>query len=269
MSSSLFKSVVDQLRSPLGGSISLTGLGEPLLHPRLVAMVQYAKAAGLSVGFFSNFTLMSRSVAAELIDAELDWVSVSFDGASKASFEQLRAGAVFEEVVKNVKTFMEIRNAAGALTPRVFMSVTVCEANVGEVPSLVQAAEELGVREVNLIPRIRLGHTFPTREVMSVLRQVQPSRQVKVTVAAGRPGVPCCAVNSCYVTYDGRVLACPALMELIPREEYAGVQFGDLREASLSRIWFSERYQRFRNALKTGGYTPFAAHCPFSGRAEA
>src|SRR5438093_7138189 len=54
--------VFDQLLADLPRlqAITLQGLGEPLLHPRLLEMVRRCHERGIRVGFNSNATLLSR-----------------------------------------------------------------------------------------------------------------------------------------------------------------------------------------------------------------
>jgi uncharacterized Fe-S cluster-containing radical SAM superfamily enzyme len=61
------------------------GLGEPLSHPNIVDMVRQAKALGLSVELITNATLLDKSLASQLIDAGLDMLWVSLDGAKPES----------------------------------------------------------------------------------------------------------------------------------------------------------------------------------------
>ena len=63
MSPKLFKSIIDQFNGPKSKQATMFGLGEPLMNPNIVPMVQYCKTRGLHVGFNSNFTLMNHNFA--------------------------------------------------------------------------------------------------------------------------------------------------------------------------------------------------------------
>lgn len=61
--------------------------------------------------------------------------------------------------------------------------------------------------------------------------------QVKNTeVNIGRRAIPlktyqpCVALKGCYITYDGKVLPCNRLTQLIPRKEYLPYYLGDLKK---------------------------------------
>jgi len=61
------------------------GIGEPLFHPRTVEWVAQAKAAGARVELITNGTLLTEKRSRQLIDAGLDLLWVSIDGASPLS----------------------------------------------------------------------------------------------------------------------------------------------------------------------------------------
>src|SRR5512138_1190406 len=110
-----FRALVDDL--PGLRQLTLQGLGEPLLAPDLLPMVRYAKERGVRVGFNSNATLLSRRRAEELVDAGLDWLHVSLDGADAATFEAIRDGASFQTVVGNLAGLVEAKQASGGDAP--------------------------------------------------------------------------------------------------------------------------------------------------------
>lgn len=107
----LCRKAIDELSLwPVPVTLVLHGAGEPLLHPRLCDIIAYAKSKdNITVGFQSNGTLLDRNIASALIDARLDWIGVSVDGAQKDIFEHYRKGAVLSQVEENIEGFLKIR----------------------------------------------------------------------------------------------------------------------------------------------------------------
>src|SRR4051812_32540263 len=66
MSFAQFKPLLDAM--PDVRELSLQGIGEPLLAPDLYEMIAYASARGISVGFNTNATLLTRRAGGRLID---------------------------------------------------------------------------------------------------------------------------------------------------------------------------------------------------------
>jgi len=102
MSFELFQKIIDEAKHFVQ-DINIHHRGEPLVNPRLPDMIRYAKAAGLMVRFHTNATKMTKDKAEDIIAAEPDLVSISFDGFRKDVYEEVRAGAVFERTVDNIK----------------------------------------------------------------------------------------------------------------------------------------------------------------------
>ena len=141
----LFKKGIDEGRQEKFGdkklaSIKLNYRGEPLLHPKLVDMVRYAKQKGVvEVMINTNGTLMTEAKARALIDAGIDKVIFSVDGCTKEVYESIRVGAKFDQVVENISRFRRLRdeigktNAVGELKPRIRIQAVLQDLNKHQV----------------------------------------------------------------------------------------------------------------------------------------
>jgi len=267
MSFDFFKSIIDQLRSSRFGTeqIDLTGVGEPLLCKNLISMVKYAKKAGFKVGFTSNFTLMDEEKARELIQAKADYIYISIDSARKETFEKLRVGANFEDVISKVKLFVETRKEMNTPKLTLKLTVTLSGRNMKEIPELIKLAEDLGVDSINFNMPINPEKQHCMKELPSLPTWKEKPR---TRVSIGRRAIwlkkpqPCVAMKGCLITYDGKVLPCNGLMQLLPRAEYGKVQLGDLKHNTLQDIWFSNNYRRLRTMLALGINPDFCRYCP-------
>jgi MoaA/NifB/PqqE/SkfB family radical SAM enzyme len=63
-------------------TIFFGGLGEPLMHPDLPEMIAQTKALGARVELITNSTLLTKRLSRRLIEAGLDHLWVSLDGAT-------------------------------------------------------------------------------------------------------------------------------------------------------------------------------------------
>lgn len=146
-----FLALVDSL--PELRKLTLQGLGEPLLSPHLLDMVRHAAGRDVEVGFNSNGTLLTRRIADELVEAGLGWLHVSLDGATAATYEEVRHGTTFEPrpgqfdtVVGNLRGLVAARGARER--PRIQLVFVAMRRNVRELPALVELAAEVGVDSV-------------------------------------------------------------------------------------------------------------------------
>src|SRR4051794_11728200 len=133
--------------------LTLQGLGEPLLSPHLLDMVRHAAGRGIHVGFNSNGVLLTRAVARALVVAGTGHVHVSLDGATAATYEDVRHGTrraprpgQFERVVANLRGLIAARG--DARRPRVVLVFVAMRRNLGELEALVDLAADIGVDEL-------------------------------------------------------------------------------------------------------------------------
>jgi len=94
--------------------IAIAGLGEPLLNPDIVSMVRCAAAGGRQPVLYTNATLLTPQMSAQLLDAGLRGVVIPIDGATSETYERYRVNASFSEVTANVRSLLEQRSGRGA-----------------------------------------------------------------------------------------------------------------------------------------------------------
>jgi radical SAM protein with 4Fe4S-binding SPASM domain len=106
-----FTQIIDQGAAWGCREVHLHNFGEPLLDDRLEAHVRYAKQRGVArVKIFTNGSLLDELRARSLIDAGLDEIKISFDGASKEEFERIRFPLKFDCVIGNIDRLVALRN---------------------------------------------------------------------------------------------------------------------------------------------------------------
>lgn len=89
--------------------IYLHGDGEPLLHKHIYEAICYARGRKLRVGLSTNATLLTANNARLLLDSGLDYLILPVDGVTKQTYEKIRVNAVYEQVVENIRGFMELK----------------------------------------------------------------------------------------------------------------------------------------------------------------
>jgi len=104
MSLESFKKIVDDI-SYYRPYIDFHLHGEPLLNKNLVEMVAYTKEKHLENRLITNMTLLTRERSRELLEAGLDYICMSFSGATKETYENIHRNARFEETLKNILDF--------------------------------------------------------------------------------------------------------------------------------------------------------------------
>lgn len=108
MSRKMFEDIIMENKDRLE-FVSLNGLGEPLLHPELFEYIKYCRTNRIKTGISTNCTMLTEEASENLLKNGPDLTILAIDGASKESYEKVRSGAKFDEVVKNVKRLLEMK----------------------------------------------------------------------------------------------------------------------------------------------------------------
>ncbi|MHB8858033.1 MAG: radical SAM protein [Thermoleophilia bacterium] len=155
MDFALYESLVRSLSSMGTREISFAGIGEPLLHKRIVEAVALAKSLGLRVWITTNGSLLDRAIIKELADAGVDDIGVSINAGSSEEYGLVHANQEagrFDEIVENLAWLREYKRSRGNAGPRVTLSNVVSNLNSHRVVEMMQTAVKVGAVSVTYRP---------------------------------------------------------------------------------------------------------------------
>ena len=164
MSRTTFARIVEGLRSfSPPPAIFFGGLGEPLVHPDIIEMVAQAKTLGATVELITNGTLLTKPLSKQLIEAGLDMLWVSLDGATPESYADVRLGAALPEVLSNLAGFQEARVGQRFfeyfvdyhLKPQIGIVFVAMKRNIADLPAVIRLGNRLGAHRflvTNVLP---------------------------------------------------------------------------------------------------------------------
>jgi MoaA/NifB/PqqE/SkfB family radical SAM enzyme len=293
MPTQVFERILDGLKGySTAPEISFGGLGEPLLHKQIGAMVSQAKALGARVELITNGTLLSEPRSQELIQAGLDMLWVSIDGARPESYMDVRLGAELPQVLENVARFHSLRSSLRHKTEIGIVFVAM-QQNIKELSEMLSLATRLGAS------RFMISHVLPYTSQMRdqrlyarlIPQEAAASRQLKIrlpqsnfnSLAAAlfdqlpesgytiafddfeitrRESCPFVERGSLSVRWDGAVSPC--LLLLHPHtsfldEHRRAIQacvVGNVQEQSLIDVWNSASYRSLRARLQDFDFSP-------------
>lgn len=139
-----FASVLGLL--PHAYRITLVGLGEPLLHPRVTDFVAAASAQGRRTALVTNAMALDSSLSRELLRAGLDSIAFSIDGPDQRSAAELRPGTDLARVLANIREFVALAKSVRPVSTAVFSSLSSKTA-----PSLQQLTEVIAGLGVHVL----------------------------------------------------------------------------------------------------------------------
>jgi len=228
MSDAVFQRLVDGA-ARTAEHMMLIGLGEPLLDPQIFDRIAYCEQHGISSLLSTNGTLLDEKMAERLLSTPLSHITLSFDGATKETFEAYRKGARFERVRDNFVRFAKMKHARRSHLQIVVQMVRM-PGNAHEVDdfrsfwSSVEGVDQIRIKEdeTNLV-------------------QPEGNR----TAAGGRP---CHYLwrGALYMKHDGRVFPCCQSYML------DGEPIGDLNTQTLAEVFNSREMQRLRSLHGAG-----------------
>lgn len=223
MAQEIFERLVAE-SAPAAEHMMLIGLGEPFMDPRIFDRIEYCARHNISTLLSTNGTFLDEATADRLLRSPLEHITLSFDGATKETFEYYRKGARFEKVRENFVRFARMKHERGARIHVVVQMVRM-ERNAGEVDefvrfwSAVPGVDQIRIKEdeTNLL-RPEAGH--------------DPSDWKH----------PCHYLwrGPLYVKHNGDVYPCCQSYML------GGKPLGRIGERSLAEIWNSPEMQRMR-----------------------
>ena len=164
----------------------LHGFGEPLVNRNLTEILHTIRRSGGPVvfDFFTNAMLMSRKVSESLVDAGVNRITLSIDGATKATYEAVHRGANWERLLKNLSDINDVKRETGSLYPKLGINLIAMNMNFHEFPGLVKFAADHDIGRIE-VKNLVLRDDFP-EEIRQQKRFYDPESDDKTIGEAKR-----------------------------------------------------------------------------------
>ena len=147
----LFCKFVDQIPDSVE-SITFSLMGEPLLHPRLHEMIDYAADRGLRTVLFTNGTLLEGDNIARIVNSSLAILNVSIEADAKNAHDM--RGIDLDVLRNNIEAFI----AAKRPETEVKLSLVAHPGNIELVPKVADQWRDL-VEHIKISPQLGLVET--------------------------------------------------------------------------------------------------------------
>jgi MoaA/NifB/PqqE/SkfB family radical SAM enzyme len=301
MSKATFGRIINGLRSfPPPVTVFFGGFGEPLAHSRIVDMIGQAKALGARVEIITNGTLLSEDTSRRLIDAGLDMLWVSLDGATPESYTDVRLAEALPTILDNLARFHTLR-IDSPRKPELGIAFVAMQRNIGDLPALLRIGSRLDVRHYsvsgvlphteemcqealytrtlsespsatsNWAPQISLPrmdiNELTSEALYRVLRSGRNVTMGGASLAEAKDRCPFIDKGSLSIAWDGSVSPCLSLLHshtsfLNGRERQTRRHVvGNVNDRSLQDLWLSPDYVAFRRRVQEFEFSP----CSFCG----
>jgi MoaA/NifB/PqqE/SkfB family radical SAM enzyme len=284
---------IRDLELPL--TVFFGGLGEPLTHPEFVRMVSEVKRLEVRVEAITNGMLLDETQAEALLEAGLDTLWVSIDGASPECYVDVRREGDLPLLIGNLERLRDLKLRRRSETPELGISFVAMRQNLTELPAVLKLEHRLGARRFlvsNVYPhtpellsevlyRRSIGEALWSPSTIRMVRMDSDSSVAPILenvihglYAPRLEGVeilwpsdtcPFVSRGSTCVRWDGRVSPCLPLLHTHTsylegrRRTTAAYTLGSVHEHSVREIWTSSEYVALRKRLEEFDFSPCTA----------
>jgi MoaA/NifB/PqqE/SkfB family radical SAM enzyme len=261
-----FKKIIAQF--PKLKWINLTGEGLAFLNKEFLDIVRYAKQRNIFVAIVDCFTQLDEKVGRELIKAGVEKLWVSIDGASKETYEAIRVGANFDQVVENIRTFVHLKREMKSPIPEFGFRYVFFKHNYHEMLDFLDLVHSFGDINMdgdgNLVEFVALLEFNETKDWVyepspELIEEIERrARELNINVVWTHPShnpelkTPmgkCTDWTEPYIMMGGYVVSCCAVLMSNQRPFLRKHSFGNIHEQSFQEIWNSPRYKQFRKLV--------------------
>ncbi|MCK4305189.1 MAG: SPASM domain-containing protein [Candidatus Eisenbacteria sp.] len=250
--------------------IGLTGLGEPLLYPHLVEILDYIEKQnrGICIFISTNAQVPNTLKIMEAIGDKIDTLQVSVDGIGEV-FESIRSKSDFASSAKNLEAIVKLSKD---MRFDVKLNMVVFSRNYHQLTDIVAFAKQMGLSEIflnsiNLVSNDWDLSEYRVYETPEFQRELNKALSLarkegiyveypKFTTSKGFKHCPY-PWNSFYITWDGFLVPCCA--KPFPKE----LDFGNVFEGGLLNCINSQKLREFRRMSISNTAPEFCRRCHY------
>ncbi len=245
-------------------AVRFEGDGEPMCNPNFEGLVRLCHFNNARTMMTCNGTLLNEKWVEFLQKHGMTRIHISFDGADKHTYEKVKLGANFEQVLHNCKLI-------GESGIQLYMNVVLFSDEVVEqLPQYVRLATQVGATGIHYMKMQseRLGFGNPPKiepHIQAIQKFRQLAKQANLHVTGTCTDTP--TFSPCYdpfispfVLLNKDVYACTYMANLRRSEVYNGKEFptpyldyrmGNIAEDTLKEVWTNPTYKSLRRHLRS------------------
>lgn len=211
-------------------------LCEPLLHPEILKMVDYAAKKGLfDQRLGSNGLLLTEDVSRSLIESRLPRLEISMEAATEETYNKIRKGSNFKKVLSNIHNFLKLRDKLGSRLPLLRVSFLRTNINDHELDAFLDYWEDY-------------ADYFSIQHPIDYELEIEDSL-LDFGVPKDRKGFRCeKTFQRVFMRHDGSIMACGHI------HGYKPFRLGNVNEQTIKSMWDSELMEELRGLHRNGEY---------------
>lgn len=241
MNEDTFKIIGDQC-GEYGAWIRISGGGEPMLHPKAVELMEYAKRVGAKIGLITNGSRFTEESSIRLLEAQVDMIEFSVDAADPQTYSKVRKGLKWDILLRNVKRMVRLRNKLKSSTKIIASGVNQVDVDIEKVAQFWEPVVD------NFQKR-----KYLTWDINDPSKSADPTPYLP-------PGemIPCPFVfERLNIDSRGKVMVCGFDIAAV-------TDMGNIHEKTIKEIWHGEGFEYYRqmHLSHRGNEIELCKHCP-------
>jgi MoaA/NifB/PqqE/SkfB family radical SAM enzyme len=245
----LHNKMIDEVRESGKGNtlyIRYTSNGEPLIHPKIYDMLDYAVTnSGVLITLTTNGTILNEKKVEKLLQSGLHLIDVSIDAYYPETYAKIRVNGDLSVTSSNVDKLIEMRNR-NHLNTRIVVSFVEQKDNSDEAGMFEQYWKERGADYV-IIRRLHSAAGGVSMIADGMREQQKTTDRFPCLYPWER------------ITLNPRGELC-----FCPQDWLHGSVLTSYSDTTIKEIWQSEMYENLRRAHLTNNFCDqkFCGNCP-------
>lgn len=239
-----------------------TTIGEPFLSPYFNEMIDLLSKYSVKLDLTTNAMLLSLENIKKFLPI-LDDIKISIDGTNSEALEEIRIGADWRKLLKNIENLVKLRNSMdfSLKHPTITFQMTIMKSNYSQLCKMIDLAAYLGIDRVKAYHLFAFSKELNKESVMNLKEEynkiyknaIKRANKHKIKAFLAAPfelnnskmfnknikKVPCPLLwHKFWIDINGDVLACNHPIRNI---------VGNVFQNSLKDIWNTPKFQELRN----------------------
>lgn len=268
----VFKRILDQLAKIGTRLVQISGEGEPLLHPELFEMIEYAKTRNMFCGILTNGLLISGQTLDQIMNQKVNYLKISVHAGTAELYSRIHPTLdkdVFNRLKGQILQLSELKKRLRRKEPEVILVNVICKTNYRDIDKMIELANEVRAERVRFQFFDGCGETkglmLSQAEIKELICYLREIREFPIGHGIQSNIEPFIAANECYLrnypewsqdVYEGTPcfigwFFCRILLngDILPCCSCHN-PLGNIQRKAINKIWSSREYNTFRLACR-------------------
>lgn len=227
-----------QILDEIEGHTETIGPGlwsEPLMGRDILMHLNSMKRRGFKISMNSNGLLLNKKMAANLVEIDVDSITVSVDSTTNETLSKIRGVEKLEKIEQHVKQLLAIRGDAPS--PRIGVSFTKQAENLHEEAKFIE-------KWTQIVDFVRIGEVFEEGKFPNI--EIDQSKRI-----------PCAEL------YETMTIHTNGDVSICCLDGFKDLVVGNAVQEGVKNVWHGDKLNEIRKHHENGEWdkVPFCKNC--------